>query len=186
MPVIACISSGTLALGIVEAGRAIFLSARRSSALDAFSFRPLLGFLPCFGPATFSRFLSPRAGFPLFLLARTLGSASFLLLSVGCLPWTIFSSGAFAFVAPLPAVPNTRVSPRLAAFLTTSLAGISFTIKAVGPCTFVLVQQLLLEMQPKDILQRFVRLFLVSVRAVLLVKGHDILELLGFLQLLSE
>ena len=41
-------------------------------------------------------------------------------------------------------------------------------------------------MEPQNVLQLAIRLLLASMRAVLLIEGHDILELLGFLQLLSE
>ena len=41
-------------------------------------------------------------------------------------------------------------------------------------------------MEPKDVLQLLIRLLFASVRAVLLVERHDVLELLGFLQLLSK
>ena len=41
-------------------------------------------------------------------------------------------------------------------------------------------------MEPQDVLQLVIRLFFASMRAVLLVEGHDILELFGFLKLLSE
>ena len=41
-------------------------------------------------------------------------------------------------------------------------------------------------MEPQNVLQLLIRLCFASMRAVLLVEGHDILELLGLFQLLSE
>ena len=41
-------------------------------------------------------------------------------------------------------------------------------------------------MEPQNVLQLAIRLLLASMRAVLLIEGHDILELLRLLQLFSE